>query len=63
MGLSRLPAAHTNRWCWWAYGIQEKGASSGEMAREEAYFEDEWVGLGFGTGGEERVLKVTEESG
>jgi hypothetical protein len=33
------------------------------MAREEAYFEDEWVGLGFGTGGEERVLKVTEESG
>lgn len=42
-----------------AYGIDEKGASSREMERE-AYFEDEWVGLGFGTGGEERVLKVLE---
>ena len=53
VGLSRLPAVHTDRRWEWAYDEQEKEKSGEEEEGEEAGLEDEWEGLGFGTGKEE----------
>ncbi|KAH9970270.1 hypothetical protein BJV74DRAFT_867387 [Russula compacta] len=45
VSLSRHPAVHTNQLWQWA-NAEEEG--------KEAHVEDEWGGLGFGTGGEEQ---------
>jgi hypothetical protein len=52
VGLSRLPAVHTDRRWRWTYEVQEKEKGGGVKEGEED-FEDEWEGLGFGTGREE----------
>ena len=50
VGLTRLPAVHPNRLWRWAYEAEEEGWGGGGGG---AHFEDEWAGLGFGTGREE----------
>ncbi len=47
MGLSRPPLVHLARMWQWAYKVQDMGGG-------EACLEDEWEGLGFGTGKEEQ---------
>lgn len=48
LALSRWPAVHPNRLWRWVY-MEEELKRQGEEDKEEAYFEDEWEGLGFGT--------------
>ncbi|KAI0255621.1 hypothetical protein BJV78DRAFT_688802 [Lactifluus subvellereus] len=48
LALSRLPALHPNRLWRWVY-VEEELKRQREEDKEEAYFEDEWEGLGFGT--------------
>jgi hypothetical protein len=59
VGLSRLPAVHSNRLWRWAQEREEDEENGGggleeEEGEEESFFEedDEWGGLGFGTGEE-----------
>ena len=61
VGLSRLPAVHTDLRWEWSYESEEKerrGEEEEEGGGEAADYEEEWEGLGFGTGREEGAQEV-----
>ena len=53
MGLSRLPAVHPSQ-MWHCVRTVKDMKNSGGGEGEEACFEGEWGGFGFGTGEEEK---------
>ena len=57
VGLTRSPAVHPNRLWRWAYAVEEDGGGGSGGGGGGAYFEDEWAGLGFGTGREEQGVQ------
>ena len=63
VGLSRAPVVHPNRMWGWADKVQDmanSGSGEGGLGGEGC-LEDEWGGLGFGTGKEEEDGQGVEE--
>ena len=61
VGLSRLPAVHTDLRWEWSYEVEEKerrGEEEEGGGGGEADYEEGWEGLGFGTGREEGAQEV-----
>jgi hypothetical protein len=59
VGLSRLPVVHPSQMWRWVRAVKDM-EDSGCGEGEEACFEDEWGGFGFGTGEEEQYDETDE---